>query len=124
MPTILVVDDEPSIIELAKLYLEQEGYCVEAAASGQEALTRQNAVPPDLIVLDLELDEPSPEQTCAQFAQQSSEARTSLVLLASRRRLADVSVGEFVVKPYHYGPLIRRIEEMLGAAGRMPARCA
>ena len=55
MPKILVVDDEPNIIELARLYLERENYEVAGVSSGQEALTRQVADKPDLIILDLML---------------------------------------------------------------------
>ena len=55
VPTILVVDDEPNIIELAKLYLEREGYRVAGARNGSEALSKLDAVSPALVVLDLML---------------------------------------------------------------------
>ena len=51
MPRILVVDDELNIIELAKLYLEREGYQVEGAANGNDALSKQSTVNPDIIIL-------------------------------------------------------------------------
>ena len=52
---ILLVDDEPHIIELARLYLEQEGFRVDSAADGITALDRVRDQPPDLMVLDLML---------------------------------------------------------------------
>ena len=55
MTTILVVDDEPNITELARLYLEREGYKVESASRGSEALTKLDATKPALVVLDLML---------------------------------------------------------------------
>ena len=53
--TILVVDDEHNIIELARLYLEKEGYRVESASDGGIALDRVRAVKPALVILDLML---------------------------------------------------------------------
>jgi two-component system response regulator ResD len=53
MATILVVDDEISIQELVRLYLEKEGFRVESAGSGKEALERIDALKPSLVVLDI-----------------------------------------------------------------------
>jgi len=53
--TILVVDDEPKIVELARDYLEHAGFAVVSASDGSEALTRARSDHPDLIVLDLGL---------------------------------------------------------------------
>lgn len=70
---------------------------------------------PDLIVLDLELDESSPEHLSAPFAEQARADHASFVVLGSvRRRNSCLPNAEFVAKPYHYAPLIRRIEELLG----------
>ena len=59
--TILVVDDEANIIALAKMYLEKEGYRVERAMDGAEALRKIDELQPALMVL--ELDEPVDDQT-------------------------------------------------------------
>lgn len=123
-PNVLIVDRSEETREVLTTALERRGLRTVATGRADRGLEMARLHRPDLIVLDLDLEEPGPEQACAQFARQSSESRASLVLLGSCRRLADTSVGEFVVKPYHYGPLIRRIEQMLSAAGRMPARCA
>src|SRR5690349_14598542 len=53
--TVLLVDDEPNIIGLARMYREQDGYAVIAASDGQAALDRVTADAPDLVVLDLML---------------------------------------------------------------------
>ena len=55
--TILVVDDEQNIIELARLYLEQDGYRVEQANTGKQALDKIKQVDPALMILDLMLPE-------------------------------------------------------------------
>jgi DNA-binding response OmpR family regulator len=85
---------------------------------------------PDLIVLDLEPEDSDPNGLSARFAQQSRRDQTRLIMLGSLRRdhlrrcPADLPEGEFVPKPYHYGPLIRRIEELLGTTPQAPARSA
>ena len=67
MTRILIVDDEPNIIELAKLYLEREGYQVEGVANGNDALSRQSAVNPDILVLDLMLPDIDGFEVCRQI---------------------------------------------------------
>ncbi len=52
MPKILAIDDELNILELVKLYLGQEGYSVETASTGKDALLKVDTFNPDLIVLD------------------------------------------------------------------------
>ena len=55
--TILVVDDEKNIVQLARLYLTNEGFRVEAAYDGAQALEKARTVRPDLIVLDMMMPE-------------------------------------------------------------------
>jgi len=62
--TILVVDDEKHIVELAKLYLEKEGYRVENACDGAEALAKIKSLQPALVVLDLMLPEIDGWEVC------------------------------------------------------------
>jgi len=62
--TILVIDDEVKIIEVIKLYLENEGYTVIQATSGIEALKKQSEFNPDLLILDLMLPDISGEKVC------------------------------------------------------------
>jgi len=116
MPTILVVDDEPSIIELARLYLEQEGYQVEAAASGQEALAKQNAAPPDLIVLDLMLPDVDGFEVCRQIRARSN---IPILMLTARKEDVDKIVGlelgadDYLTKPFNPREFIARVRAIL-----------
>ena len=68
----------------------------------------------DLIVLDLELDDSRPEDFSAPLGGQCGGDRPPMVLLGCVRRDGTALAGEeFVAKPYHYGPLVRKIEELL-----------
>jgi DNA-binding response OmpR family regulator len=69
--TILVVDDEKNIVELAKLYLEKEGYRVEDAYDGAEALAKIKSLQPALVVLDLMLPEIDGWEVCRQVRGES-----------------------------------------------------
>jgi len=83
----------------------------DQARAGLELARRHH---PDLIVLDLEVDGSAPEALSAPFLEQSRSDRTALVMLGGTRRSdGQPSEGQLVPKPYHYGPLIRTIEEIL-----------
>lgn len=68
---------------------------------------------PDLIVLDLEVDGSEPDVLCSRFGGNEAEAEPPMVLLGTVRPSAPNPRGEIISKPYHYAPLIRRIEEIL-----------
>jgi len=123
-PSVLIVDQSEETREVLKTALERRGMRILVASRARQGLELARFHRPDLIVLDLESQGPSPEDTYARFEQEVSERPTHLILLGSCR-LPDRSLGpEFVRKPYHYGPLVRRIEELLGAVEPALARCA
>ena len=122
--SVLIVDQSEETREVLKTALERRGLRILAASRAGPGLELARFHRPDLIVLDLESQGPDPEDTYARFARELVERPTHLILLGSRR-LPDRSCSpEFVRKPYHYGPLIRRIEELLGVAEPRLARCA
>ena len=116
MPKILVVDDEPNIIELAKLYLEREGYQVEGAASGHDALSRQTSFNPDLIVLDLMLPDIDGFEVCRQIRAKSD---VPILMLTARKEDVDKIVGlemgadDYLTKPYNPRELVARVRAVL-----------
>jgi DNA-binding response OmpR family regulator len=71
VPKVLIVDDEPHIMELGKLYLEREGFQVEGVGTGREALARQASSKPDLIILDLMLPDIDGFEVCKQIRAKS-----------------------------------------------------
>lgn len=116
MPKILVVDDEPNIIELAKLYLEREGYEVEGAANGHDALSRQRAGNPDLIVLDLMLPDIDGYEVCRQIRTKSD---VPILMLTARKEDIDKIVGlelgadDYLTKPFNPRELVARVRAIL-----------
>lgn len=114
-PRVLIVDRSDDTREVLRTALERRGMQTLATAKARVGLDLARRHQPDLIVLDLELDQADPTEVPAGYVQQSHGGQTPLVLLGTvRRNGRGPAEGEFIAKPYHYGPLIRRIEELLG----------
>ena len=116
MPKILVVDDEPNIIELAKLYLERDGYKVEGVGNGQDALLRQSAMNPDLIILDLMLPDIDGFEVCRQIRAKSD---VPILMLTARKEDVDKIVGlelgadDYITKPFNPREMVARVKAIL-----------
>jgi len=121
---ILIVDDEPPLVEALSAALRGAGFEVEEAASGLTALAAARERPPDLIVLDVTLpDLDGPEVTRCLRA----EGLGMPVLFVSQRdavdaRSAGLSIGgnEFVTKPFAVAAIVARIHAMLRRTGGEP----
>jgi DNA-binding response OmpR family regulator len=115
-PTILVVDDEPSISEVVSLYLGRAGYRVLVAADGQTALEIFEREPPDLVVLDLML----PKVDGLEIARHlRAEGDVPIIMLTARREETDRILGlemgadDYVVKPFSPRELVSRVKAVL-----------
>ena len=126
MPKILVVDDEPNIIELAKLYLEREGYQVEGVSTGQDALLKHGTSHPDLIILDLMLPDIDGFEVCRQLRAKSD---IPVLMLTARKDDVDKIVGlelgadDYFTKPFNPRELVARVKAILRRyqVGQKPA---
>ena len=113
---ILVVDDEPSIVDTLRAYLEQEGYAVFTAADGPAALRAARTFKPDLIVLDVML----PGMDGLEVLQQvRRESGVYVILLTARSEEMDKIVGlsvgadDYVTKPFSPREMVARIKAVL-----------
>jgi DNA-binding response OmpR family regulator len=112
MKTILVVDDEPKILELLRDYLENAGYVVRLARDGKAALAAARADPPDLIVLDLGLPEMDGLDVTRQMRKTSS---APIIMLTARADESDKLVGlelgadDYMTKPFSPKELVARV---------------
>jgi DNA-binding response OmpR family regulator len=114
--TILVVDDEKNIVQLARLYLDKEGFQVEAAYDGEQALEKARAVRPDLIVLDLMLPGMDGLSVCKELRKTSN---VPIIMLTARGDDVDRVVGlelgadDYVTKPFNPRELVARVKAVL-----------
>ncbi len=117
--SVLIVDDSEETREVLQTALERRGMRTFSASRAGRGLELARRHHPDLIVLDLELAPSGPDDLSIPFAEQSRADHTRLVMLGSVRRDREgLPEGEFVAKPYHYGPLIRKIEQLLNSTPR------
>jgi DNA-binding response OmpR family regulator len=114
--TILVVDDEKNIVELAKLYLQKEGYQVEDAYDGIEALAKIKSLQPALVVLDLMLPEIDGWEVCRRVR---GESDVPIIMLTARDDDVDKIVGlelgadDYLTKPFNPRELVARVRAVL-----------
>ena len=119
MKTILVVDDEPRITQLARDYLVHAGFGVNTAADGPAALAAFRAAPPDLVVLDLGLPTLDRLDVARRLRQDSN---VPIIMLTARGEESDKLVGlalgadDYMVKPFSPKELVARVRAVLRRA--------
>jgi two-component system response regulator RegX3 len=115
-PLILVVDDEQSYRDALSVALQREGFLVETAADGVEALERFDAVRPALVLLDVMLPRVSGVDVCRQIRARS---RVPIIMVTARNSEIDAVVGlevgadDYVSKPFRLRELIARVRAAL-----------
>ena len=114
--TILVVDDEPRIVKLARDYLEQSGYRVVSAEDGQMALAVARHERPDLVVLDLNLSAMDGLDVCRTLRRESA---VPIIMLTARVEETDRLIGlelgadDYITKPFSPRELVARVRAVL-----------
>ena len=114
--TVLVVDDERNIVQLVRLYLTKEGFRVESAGNGREAVEKAAVIRPDLVVLDLMLPELDGLEVCRRLRKDSN---VPIIMLTARGDDVDRIVGlelgadDYVVKPFNPRELVARVKAVL-----------
>jgi two-component system response regulator MprA len=113
---ILIVDDDPEIVNFVRTGLVYEGYTVDAAASGAEALARAREKAPDLVVLDVMMPGLSGIEVAKRLRQAGS---VPILMLTAKGTTADKVAGlesgadDYLVKPFDFEELLARIRALL-----------
>jgi two-component system response regulator MtrA len=119
---VLLVEDDPSIREIAKLGLTQAGFRVTTAGDGREGLLHFRQSPFDLVILDVMLPTLDGYEVCRQIR---AESRVPIIMLSAKSDTVDVVVGlelgadDYVTKPFEMAELVARARAAVrrGAAG-------
>jgi len=125
--TVLVVEDEESFVEALSIGLKREGFRVQIARDGREALDVFNAVAPDVILLDVMLPKMSGIDVCRDIR---SRSRVPIIMVTAKTTEIDTVVGlevgadDYVTKPYRMRELVARIRAVLrrGPADALSSR--
>jgi DNA-binding response OmpR family regulator len=120
---ILVVDDEPRIVDIVRVYLQREGYRVLTAADGNAALDVARRERPDLVLLDLMLPGLSGWDVCRALR---AEGGPAIIMLTARDDTTDKVVGlelgadDYVTKPFDPHELVARVRAVLRRGSHAP----
>ena len=121
-PTILVVDDEQSYRDALSVALQREGFIVETAADGQEAIAKFESAQPALVLLDVMLPVMSGVDVCRELR---SRSQVPIIMVTARNAEIDAVVGlevgadDYVTKPFRLRELVARVR---AAMRRAPVR--
>ena len=113
---ILIVDDEPKIVDAVKAYLENSGYTVFTASDGEEAMYLFEKINPDLVVLDLMLPKISGEEVCKRIRKQS---RIPIIMLTAKVQEDDkingfnIGADDYMTKPFSPRELVVRVKNLI-----------
>ena len=125
MKHILVIEDDPDIVELLRYNLERESYRVTSAVTGSEGLAELQRERPDLVILDLMLPEISGFEVCRRLRKNSETESLPVIMLTARSEEADVIAGielgadDYIKKPFSPRELVARVGAVLRRAGQV-----
>lgn len=117
---VLIIDDEPSIHEVVRAYLERDGFIVYGATDGREGLELALSKRPQLVVLDLMLPDISGEEICRQLRDRSDVAILMLTAKSTEdERITGLGLGadDYLTKPFSPRELVARVKAILRRAG-------
>jgi len=121
---ILIVDDEPSIVQLSRMYLEREGFNVESAGDGETAMEAAARLKPALMVLDVMLPKVDGFEVCRRLRAENNPIL--IIMLTARDDDIDKIIGlelgadDYLIKPFNPRELVARVKALLRRKERKP----
>jgi len=116
---ILIVDDEEDVLELVRYNLDRNGYRVETAATGEQALTKARTKMPDLMILDLMLPGIDGLEVCRKLKSETRTQNIPIIMLTAKGEEADIVTGlelgadDYITKPFSPKVLVARVRRIL-----------
>ncbi len=111
---ILVVDDEPHIVDFLSLLLEDEGYRVRQARNGREALSAIEQEPPRLIISDVMMPDINGVELVQQLHHLRPKPQPKVILMSAVSRAAPAPHVPFIEKPFDIDDILDIVDDMLG----------
>jgi two-component system phosphate regulon response regulator PhoB len=127
-PLILVVEDEAPLLTMLRYNLEKQGFRVDEAADGQEALTKIAETRPDVVLLDWMLPVMSGIEVCRQIRRKPTTRDLPVIMVTARTEDADAvralntGADDYITKPFQIDTLLARIRALLRRVGSPPAK--
>jgi DNA-binding response OmpR family regulator len=117
---VLIADDEPNIVAALEFLLQRNGYEVQVARNGEQALQMVEKSPPDLILLDIMMPVRSGYEVCKRIRERPDLAHVKIVMVSAKGRDAEVNKGLsmgadlYVTKPFSTRDLMDKVNRLLG----------
>jgi two-component system, OmpR family, phosphate regulon response regulator PhoB len=127
-PLVLVVEDEAALVTMLRYNLEKQGFRVDEAADGQEAMTRIAEAQPDLVLLDWMLPAMSGLEVCRQIRRRAATRDLPVIMLTARAEDQDavrglnVGADDYITKPFSVDALLARIRALLRRSNTKPGK--
>ena len=127
-PLVLVVEDEAALATMLRYNLEKQGFRVEEAADGQEALTRIAETQPDLVLLDWMLPAMSGLEVCRQIRRRATTRDLPVIMVTARVEDQDAVRGlntgadDYITKPFSIEFLLARMRALLRRSNSVPVK--
>jgi DNA-binding response OmpR family regulator len=120
MPTVFIVDDEPSIVAPLRFLMQQQGYDVRVLDDGDDVMPAVRDQRPDLVLLDVNLPSRSGYELCADIREMAGGEDVKIVMLTVNSREVDVEKGlalgadAYITKPFGIQEVVDEVERLLG----------
>ena len=116
---ILIIDDEPDLVELLKYNLAKEGYKVEFAFNGFDGLRASEVFKPDLLILDIMLPDINGYEVCKRIKRTANFSAVPVIFLSAKQEEVDKVLGfesgaeDYITKPFSVAELLARVRTIL-----------
>jgi len=114
--SLLIVNESCESREVLRTVFERQGVTIHDATQPDEGLELMERCRPDVVILDIDLDESGDDAIPQAYNAASRSSDTALVILGKLRRPVDLPPEHIIAKPYHFAPLIHTIERLLARA--------
>jgi two-component system phosphate regulon response regulator PhoB len=127
-PLVLIVEDEAALMTMLRYNLEKQGFRVEEAGDGEEALTRITEVKPDMVLLDWMLPNLSGIEVCRQIRRRPATRELPVIMITARSEDQDAVRGlntgadDYVTKPFSTEALVARMRALMRRSNTVPAK--
>ena len=118
--TIMIVDDEPHMVELEKAILEAEGFSTITALSGEQALKLLETIKPDLVILDMMMPGMSGREVCEKIRSNPKTKNLKVIFVTVARfsdigkdKLKGMDVLDYITKPFDNEEFVKRVKKIV-----------
>ena len=122
LPKLLLVEDEPTVVELMTIFLGRRGYEVHNVVEGTEVMDKVRSLKPDLIILDIMIPKLNGFEVCSRLKADAALKNIPVMILSALVQKNEIEMGirmgadMYMTKPFHNSELLANIEKLIKAS--------